>query len=101
MAKEQNRTPQFKQVCVQPPTSAKNVTLLAFAAERRAAERRAAACAAVHRYIPPVGPAAANPPHAATVEQDGTDRRTNGRTQYRYIYPAAYHASGVNKISDV
>jgi len=42
------------------------VTLLAFAAERRAAERRAAAgrpaADAVDRHLLPAGPTAANPP---------------------------------------
>jgi len=46
------------------------VTLLAFAPERRAAVRRAAAApaaAAIDRYLMPAGPTAANPPqrHAA------------------------------------
>jgi len=45
-----------KQLRVQLPTSADNVTLLAFADERPAA-------AAVNRYLLPVGPTAANPPH--------------------------------------
>jgi len=50
-----------KQVCVQPPTAAGNVTLLAFAADRCAAVRRAAAAplllragrAASDRYLLP------------------------------------------------
>jgi len=55
-----------KQVRVPLPTTADNVTLLAFAAERRAAERRAAAgrpaADAVDRHLLLAGPTAANPP---------------------------------------
>jgi len=55
-----------KNKSVQLPTSADNVTLLAFAAERRAAERRAAAgrpaADAVDRHLLLAGPTAANPP---------------------------------------
>jgi len=47
----------LEQVCVQLPTSAYNVTLLAFAAERRAAVYPAAAAT--------VGRTATKPPHAA------------------------------------
>ena len=47
----------LEQVCVQLPTSADNVTLLAFAAERRAAVYPAAAAT--------VGCTATKPPHAA------------------------------------
>jgi len=47
----------LEQVCVQLPTSADNVTLLAFAAERRAAVHPAAAAT--------VGRTATTPPHAA------------------------------------
>jgi len=72
---------QFKsvhgQVCVQPSTAAVNVTLLAFAAERRAAT----APAAVDRYLLPAGRPAANPQHDA-------DRQTDGRTPDRCIDPA-------------
>ena len=57
---------------MKPRTSAVNITLPAFAAERRAAavaaecwrllqERRAA----IDRYLLPAGRSAANPPHAA------------------------------------
>ena len=55
-------------------TSADNVTLLAFAAERRAAGCPAAA--AVDRYLLPAGRPAANPPHASAVV-DRTDKRTD------------------------
>ena len=52
-------------MCAQLPPSADNVTLLAFAPERRAAV--APAAAAIDRYLLPAGPTAANPPqrHAA------------------------------------
>ena len=47
--------------------------------------------AAIERYLLPAGPTAANPPHvAAAGAWDGwTDRETNGRTPYRYIYRAS------------
>jgi len=50
-----------KPVCVQLPTAAVNVTLLASAAERRGRP----AAAAVNRYLTPARRSAANPPHAA------------------------------------
>jgi len=34
--------------------------------------------AAVDRYLPLAGPAAANPPHVAAVALDGTNRDTDG-----------------------
>jgi len=51
-------------LCVQPTTAAVNVTLLAFAADRRAA---AAPLLAMQESIDisAAGPTAANPPHAA------------------------------------
>jgi len=72
-------------VCVrQLPASADSVTLLAFAA-------RTPCCCGARRYRP----------RAAALLQrsiDGTDRRTeDGRTAYRYIDPAAYFSSSVNK----
>jgi len=53
----------MQRVCVQPPASAVNTTLLAFAAERRRTARLHAAWhrATIDRYLLP---AAANPPHA-------------------------------------
>ena len=92
-----------KQVCVQPSTAAVNVTLLAFAAERRASlcavlRRRAPlmqCCwvpTAVDRHLAPAGHPAANPPHAAAAVNrwdDGqTDRGTDNRD--RYIDPAPH-----------
>jgi len=59
----------IKQAFVQPSTVARNVTLLPFAADRRAAVRRAAAAPAVQQIKPsidrPAGRTAANPPHSA------------------------------------
>ena len=88
-------------MCVQPATAAVNVTLLAFAAESRAAVRHAAAApllrdtrrlqhdgrAAIDRYRLP----AANPPHVAAA-LDGWDRHRDRRTPDRYIDPAAYRS---------
>ena len=74
----------------QLPTSADNVTLLAFAAERRAAVRRAAAapgCRYDRSISPPIWPTAANPPQMG---------QTDGRTPYRYIDPSAYCATSIN-----
>jgi len=51
----------IKNKSVQLPTTADNVTLLAFAAERRAAAGRPAADA-VDRHLLLAGPTAANPP---------------------------------------
>ena len=61
------------------------MTLLAFAADRRAAVCRAteaplllsAGRAAIDRYLLPAGPTAANPPHADAVVDSSTDRRTD------------------------
>jgi len=47
------------------------------------------------RYCLPTRPTAANPPHAAVAGE--WNRLTNRWTQYRYIDPAAYYASSVNK----
>jgi len=62
------------------------VTLLAFAANRCAADRRAATAplllgaglAEIDRYLLPAGPTAANPPHAAEAV-DSWDRQTYGQ----------------------
>ena len=73
---------------MQLPTSADNVTLLAFAVERRAA----AAAAAVDRYHLHTRPT------ASTCWCGGQQtRQTDGRTPYRYIDSDAYYASNVNK----
>jgi len=65
-----------QQVCVQLPTSADNVTLLAFAAERNVLLRRLVA-AAIDRCLLLAGRTAANPPewHAAVNRRD---RQTDG-----------------------
>ena len=49
------------------------MTLLAFAAESRAAPVGRPLPVAVDRYLPPAGLTAANPPHAAPAGQDFTD----------------------------
>jgi len=49
------------------------VTLLAFAAESRAAPVGRPLPVAVDRYLPSAGLTAANPPHAAPAGQDFTD----------------------------
>jgi len=62
-----------------------NVTLLAFAAERRVAMRLAAV--AVDRYLPPAEPTAANLSHAAAaVDDDKWDRKTDKQTDSRPIH---------------
>jgi len=66
---------------VELPTSVDNVTLLAFAAERRAAVRSAArrqAAAAVDQYLPRAGPTAANP--LLQRSTDGTEWRMDRPT---------------------
>jgi len=66
-----------KQLCVQPPTAAGNVALLAFPADRCAAGRPAL-LRAVQQWIDIACPQpAANPPHAAAAV-DRRDRRTDG-----------------------
>jgi len=50
---------QTNQVCVEPPSSALNMTLPAFAAERRRCTRSAPT--AIDRYLLPAGRSAANP----------------------------------------
>jgi len=69
-------------------TSAVNMTLPAFAAERRAAARAAAPlpCARRCRSMSPAdGGSAANPPHAAAAVD-----RWDGRTPDRYMNPAVH-----------
>ena len=80
-------------------SSCKRDTILAFAADRRSAVRRAAAAplllgarrAAIDRYCLP----AVNQPNAAAAV-DRWDRRTDGRTPDLYIDPASYFANSVN-----
>ena len=67
-----------KEVSVQLPTSAVNVTLPALAAARCAAIPCCdAGRTAIDRYLLPAGSTAANPPHAAEWA-NGTDRQTDG-----------------------
>ena len=72
-----------KQVCVQLPVSADNVTLLAFAAERRAAAPLllSAGRAAIGRSLLAAGPTAAN--LADRRPSDGTDGPTDARQFHR------------------
>jgi len=69
-------------------------TLLAFAAKRRAAGRRASVAAdgcAIDRYLLSAGPTATNP-HAVV---DRWDRQTDGRLPCRFIDHVTYYASSV------
>ena len=69
-----------------PPPSALNVTLPAFAAERRRLHYCArSAPTAVDRYLLPAGRSAANPP-AAVAAVDRWDRRTDGETDTRPLH---------------
>jgi len=71
--------------------SAANMTLPAFAAERRAAAPMLLGAGAVDRYVLPAGRSAANPPHAAASDERWgrqTDRETDGRTPDRCVDPA-------------
>ena len=83
-----------KQVCVDPRTSDLNITLLAFAAERRAAGHPPPAPAV--RHLPPTGPTAAKFATVAfaAVVHTGTDRRTNTAPFHRPR--SAQYASSVN-----
>jgi len=75
-----------QQVCVQHPTSADNVTLLAFAAERNVLLRRLVA-AAIDRYLLLAGRTAANPPQRHTAvnrwDRQTEDRRTDTEPLHR------------------
>ena len=73
--------------------SAVNVTLPAFAAERRAA----APLLLGDRYVLPAKHSAANPPHAAAAVERW-DRQTDGRTPDCYRHCSAYYAGSVNKV---
>ena len=67
------------------------MTLPAFAAERRAAAPLllTTASAAIDRYLLPAGRTAANPQRRSAAGELW-DRRTDGRTDDRYIDPAAH-----------
>ena len=81
----------LQQVGVQLPTSAVDATLLAFAAERRAAAPLllTAGRAAVGRYLCPSG-AQQQTPSSGVRRANGTDGRTDRRTLDRYVDPAAH-----------
>jgi len=75
----------FKQVCVQLPTSAVNVTLLAVTAEHRSCSDQLVSLARWANSIYRSG---------ARGQNDWTDRRT----PFRDIDPVAYYANSVNNI---
>jgi len=90
-------------------TAAVNATLLAYAAYRRAAAAPLLLGpdrAAIDRYLPPAGPTAANQSHVAASRSIAeTNRHIDGqmvrRTPYRYVDPAACHASDVNNCMSI
>ena len=76
----------MKQVCVQPSTAAVSVTLLAFAADRRAAEAALSArrfWAPTTRRCRSIFPA----PMTSSSKSTARDRQTVGRTPDRYTDP--------------
>jgi len=82
--------------------SAVNMTLPAFAAERRATAPlllRQPAPTAVNRYVLPAGRSEANPPQAtaAVLSNDGTDRPRDGRPTVTDILPDASYAGSISK----
>ena len=89
-----------EQVCVQPPPSALNVTLPAFAAgaERRRLLHCARSCRLIH---PPAHTALSCKPAAAAV--DRWDRQTVGRTDPGPLHRpcCACYAASVNKRTDM
>jgi len=74
----------IKQVCVQLPAAAVNVTLLAFAPERHGAVRHAVAAPLLPAKWP-----ATNPLHTAAVVARW-ERQIDGRTQDHYTDPAMH-----------
>jgi len=78
--------------------SALNITLPAFAAERRRLRHGAlSAPAAIDRYLLPAGRSAANPPPAAAAAER-RDRQADGRTDASPLHRpfSAYYAASVN-----
>jgi len=75
----------FEQVCIQLPTSALNVTLLAFAAERRAAApllvgaRRRRRCRSISTFYSPHGAQQQAHRTPRLRSNDGTDRQKDHR----------------------
>ena len=90
----------IKQVCVDSPPSALNMTLPASAAERRHLQHGARSVpVAVDRCFLLAGRSAATPPAAVPAGDRWyrqTDRRTDGRTPDRYIVPAAHTMRAVS-----
>ena len=89
------------QVCVRLPTSAVNVTLLAYAAERRvvAPLLLTAGRAIIDRYLLPAGRKAANLQQRSVATgrvNDGTYRQTDARPLHRPC--TAYYADNVNNM---
>ena len=80
-------------VRVQLPTSAVNVTLLAVCYGAPCCSQCCGTAAAAGKR-PPLSPARRSP--ANPLSTAVTDRRTDGRTPYRYIDPAAYFAGSVD-----
>jgi len=78
------------------------VTLLAFAAERRAAAPLLLrpAAAAINRYRLSVWPTAANP-QKRSAASESWDRRTDGRTHNRYADPAPHSMLAVSTTAPV
>jgi len=92
-------------VCVQLPASAVNATLLAFAAERRAAAHLlpSAGWPAVQQPIDISCPAGAQQQTRSSGvrrSNDGTDRQTDRRTPGLYIDPAASSVSKLACLAD-
>jgi len=93
-----------KQVRAQLPTSAVNVTLLAFAAERRAAAPLLVGVRRLPRPAPPLSidisglhDAQQQSHRTPRLRSDfGTDRQTDGRTHDRFIDPAQHTTRAVS-----
>jgi len=77
-------------VCaLQNPTSADDVTLPAFAAERRASAPSLLSTGTwSDRYLLPAGRSTVNPPLLLSIDE--TDRRTDRQTLDRFIDPATH-----------
>jgi len=86
-----NRRSVAKQVSVQLPTSADNVTLLAAASAELSRT-------AIDRYLLPLSPQQQTRPAACSGRMMG---RTDGRTECRYIDPAHYAGSVNNRAGAV
>jgi len=80
------------QLCIEPPSSALNMKLPAFAAERRRPQHGACSCRSVCLLT---GRLATNPP-GAVAAVDRWDRQTDGRTPDRHIDPAPHTMRAVS-----